>query len=160
MLDRMPGQSVDTFDGDLLSAAARLFVSVFNAPPWSESWSEESARARLEDVVRTPGFVGVALHDGQELCGFAVGHKEHWHTGKHFLLREMCVRTESQRQGIGAALLSALEARLVGVEQVYLRTDRHGPAHRFDERCGYRLAQRTGVMTKKIPSAPRQIHTT
>ncbi|MET9020366.1 GNAT family N-acetyltransferase [Actinopolymorpha sp. NPDC004070] len=86
----------------------------------------------------------------QVLRGFAIGHTEQWFTGKHFLLQEMCVRTDLQRQGAGTALLGALEARLAGVEQVYLLTERHGAAHRFYEHCGFRAAQRTGVMTKRI----------
>jgi len=150
MLGSMANQTIEAFEADLLDAAARVFVSVFNAPPWNDSWSEASARARLQDVVRTPGFVGVALQQGLDLCGFAIGHTEQWFTGRHFLLQEMCVRTHLQGQGIGSKLIGALETRLDDVDQVYLLTDRHGPAHRFYERCGFRSARRQGVMIKRI----------
>ncbi|SDT07944.1 GNAT family N-acetyltransferase [Actinopolymorpha singaporensis] len=155
----MSDQIIDVFKADRLDAAARLFVSVFNAEPWNDRWSEASVRARLADVVATPGFVGVALQAGQDLHGFAIGHTEQWFTGRHFLLQEMCVRTDLQRQGVGAALLDALEARLVDVEQIYLLTEqdgaaRRGAAQRFYERCGFRAARRTGVMTKRIPPMP------
>ena len=154
MLGCMAHQTVEAFEAALLDTAAHLFVSVFNTTPWNDSWSEASARARLHDIVETPGFVGVALHRGPDLCGFAMGHVEHWFTGRHFLLQEMCVRTELQRQGIGTDLINALETRLANVEQVYLLTERHGPAHSFYERCGFRLAQRQGVMLKKIQTRP------
>ncbi|GAA2756544.1 GNAT family N-acetyltransferase [Actinopolymorpha rutila] len=91
--------------------------------------------------------------DDQNLCGFAIGHTEQWFTGRHFLLQQMCVRTDLQRQGVGTALLEALEARLIDVKQVYLLTERHGAAHRFYEHCGFRAAHRTGVMLKRIPLA-------
>ena len=150
MLRCMANQTIEAFDDNLLDAAARLFVSVFNAAPWNDRWSQASARARLRDVVGTPGFVGVALPDGQELCGFAIGHTERWFTGRHFLLQEMCVRTDQQRLGIGTELIHALERRLFDVEQVYLLTDRQSPAHTFYERSGFRPARRQGVMIKKI----------
>ncbi|MGW5365717.1 GNAT family N-acetyltransferase [Actinopolymorpha pittospori] len=150
----MSNQTIEAFDTAVLDAAAHLFVSVFNAPPWNDSWSDSSARTRLRDVVETPGFVGVALHQGQDLCGFAIGHTEQWFAGRHFLLQEMCVRTELQRQGIGTELIDALEARLFDVEQVYLLTDRHSPAHSFYERCGFRSARRQGVMIKSIETRP------
>jgi aminoglycoside 6'-N-acetyltransferase I len=154
MLGCVANKTIDAFGPAALDAAACLFVSVFNAAPWNDSWSEASARARLADVVGTPGFVGVALYQDQDLCGFAIGHTEQWFTGRHFLLQEMCVRTDRQRHGIGTELLAALEPRLVDVEQVYLLTDRHGPAHMFYERCGFRSAQRQGVMIKKTDTPP------
>jgi aminoglycoside 6'-N-acetyltransferase I len=150
----MAHRTIDDFAAPVLDAAARLFVSVFNAAPWNDGWSVVSARARLQDVVETPGFVGVALHHGPDLCGFAIGHMEHWFTGRHFLLQEMCVCTELQRQGIGTDLIDALELRLHGVEQVYLLTERHSPAQRFYERCGFRSARRQNVMIKSIVSRP------
>lgn len=150
----MANQTVGDFDAALLDGAARLFVSVFNAAPWNDRWSQVSARARLHDVVQTPGFVGVALHQDQQLCGFAIGHTEQWFSGEHFFLQEMCVRTEMQRRGIGTELIHALETQLVNVEQVYLLTDRDGPAHAFYERCGFRSARRQAVMIKPIETHP------
>ncbi|MFD2080108.1 Ribosomal protein S18 acetylase RimI [Actinopolymorpha cephalotaxi] len=150
----MSDQIIDAFEAEHLDTAARLFVAVFNAAPWNDSWSEASARARLADVVGTPGFVGVTLVDGAELGGFAIGHTEQWFTGRHFLLQEMCVRADLQRKGAGTALLGALEAHLGDVEQIYLLTEQNGAAHRFYQHRGFRAAQRTGVMTKRIPLTP------
>jgi aminoglycoside 6'-N-acetyltransferase I len=150
MLTCMPNQPIDDFDGAFLDAAARLFVSVFNAAPWNDSWSRATARARLRDVVATPGFVGVGRADGDEICGFALGHTEQWFTGRHFLLQEMCVRTDLQRRGIGTELVHALQRRLVGVEQVYLLTDRQSLAHAFYEKAGFRSARGQVVMVKAL----------
>lgn len=146
----MAEMTIDDFTPSLLDAAATLFVVVFNAPPWSERWTEALARNRLNDVLATPGFAGVALHQGNDLCGFALGHVEQWSTGRHFQLQEMCVRTDRQRSGIGTALINALEVRLSGVEQLYLLTARESPAHRFYEHCGFRPARRQGVMLKRL----------
>jgi aminoglycoside 6'-N-acetyltransferase I len=154
MLTSMPNHTIDDFSRDFLDAAVRLFVTVFNAAPWNDSWTQASAGARLRDVVDTPGFVGVGLTDGEELCGFAIGHTERWFTGRHFLLQEMCVRTDLQRRGMGTELVNALERRLAGVERVYLLTDRQSPAHAFYERSGFHSAGRQVVMVKAMDVRP------
>lgn len=60
-----------------LDACVALFVDVFNAPPWNESWRAEDAAQRLGDFLATPRAVGVRLAtlDGG-LLGFALGHVE------------------------------------------------------------------------------------
>ncbi len=125
-------------------------MSVFNSEPWNEQWSATSAYQRLASLFATPGFRGVGCVEGDQLLGFAVGHAEQWFTGLHFMLNEMCVRTDLQGRGIGGQLLEALEDRLRDVEQCYLSTRREGPAHRFYEKHGYRLARRHAVMTKRL----------
>ncbi len=109
-----------------------------------------TAYRRLADFVTTPGFRGVACVEGDEVLGFAIGHAEQWFSGLHFMLNEMCVRTDLQGRGIGGRLLEALEERLGDVEQCYLSTAREGPARRFYEKHGYRLATRHAVMTKRL----------
>ena len=41
---------------------AELFVSVFNAEPWNDSWTIETAQIRIENMMRTPTFIGKALY--------------------------------------------------------------------------------------------------
>jgi aminoglycoside 6'-N-acetyltransferase I len=155
----MADQSIDDLTPDLLGAAASLLVSVFNAPPWNDAWTEPAARGRLDELTLTPGYVGVALHEDKRLCGFAMGHKEQWFSGKHFHLQEICVRPDRQRHGVGTALITALQARLRDVEQVYLLTARQSPASAFYERCGFRPARRQGVMLKRLRGDQDSAHT-
>ncbi len=138
------------FTDATLPEAATLFVSVFNSPPWNEQWNEMSAQQRLGDLLGSPGFRGVACVDGDKVLGFAVGRAERWFSGLHFILNEMCVRTEMQGHGIGGQLLEALEERLNDVEQCYLSTRRDSPARRFYEKHGYHVAGRHAVMTKRL----------
>lgn len=118
----MADLSIDDLTPALLTTAAALYVAVFNAAPWNDSWTEAYARVRLGEITDTPGYVGVALHQDDGLCGFAMGHSEQWFSGRHFLLQEMCVRPDRQRRGLGSALITALEARLSGTESLYLLT--------------------------------------
>lgn len=133
----------------MLPAAAALFASVFNAPPWNDSWTSRSAERRLADLAATPGFFGVSATQNNDLVGFAIGHAEQWFTGVHFMVNEMCVRADLQRTGIGSSLLSALEQLVAEAEQFYLLTERGGAAHSFYERHGYRPTTRQTLLVKR-----------
>lgn len=139
-------------DGDLDDCAS-LFVEVFNAPPWNDSWTHETALTRLSDIAASPGSRGLAAVRGGRIDGFALGQIEQWHSGRHFYLREMCVRPDLQRQGIGASLLSELDVLLVtdGVESVYLIAA-PGPTESFYETNGYHRSQHVIVMLRRVVS--------
>ncbi len=127
------------FTRDLLSPCARLYRDAFNAPPWDTKWTLAGARRHLREVFETPAFVGFAvLRDGAPIA-FAIGNGEHWSNFRTFCLKEMCVRPDLQRQGIGTRLLHHLEAALKrrGRGGLYLLTLKNTPAARFYRRHGY-----------------------
>lgn len=141
------------FAKEHLDGAASLFVDVFAAEPWKESWTVESAGRRLHDLVRSPGFLGVVAFREGELVGFALGRLEAYQEEEHFCLHEMCVATRWQRQGVGMQIMAHLEAKLKerGCRQVYLLTARDSAAESFYSRCGFSPARRTRVMVKRLP---------
>ena len=132
-----------------LDACVSLYVVVFNAPPWNETWRREDAAQRLGDFLAAPRAVGVCSTDSEgRLLGFALGHLERSGSEDHFLLKEMCVRTTEQRHGHGSRLLVALAERLDGVRHWYLLTARDSNAARFYEVNGFRPAGRMGVFVR------------
>ena len=140
---------IRTVIGDDLDACASLYVETFNAPPWNESWRTADAAQRLGDLIATPRAVGACLTDADgELLGFAIGHLERSEAEDHFLLKEMCVRGQEQRQGHGTRLLEALAERLGEVRHWYLLTARDSDASAFYERNGFRPAGRMGVFVR------------
>ncbi|MBO1752521.1 GNAT family N-acetyltransferase [Actinotalea sp. BY-33] len=145
---------IDAFRTEDLDEAAAVFRAVFNKEPWNDAWDLRSARSRLADVLATPGSLGVCLRLDGRLRGFALGHVEQWFTGRHFFLNEMCVETGEQGRGYGSGLLSALERRLVGIEQIYLLTSREGAAEKFYLRGGFRTASRQQMLVKALPGTP------
>ncbi len=89
-----------------LDACVALYVAVFTAPPWNESWHPQDAAQRLADFIATPRAVGVCMSDSDDgVLGFALGHLERFGSEDHFLLKEMCVRTVEQRHWHGTHLL-------------------------------------------------------
>ena len=39
---------------------AKLYMSVFNSPPWNDSWSEETAVRRISAMMSSETFIGKA----------------------------------------------------------------------------------------------------
>lgn len=135
-----------------LDPAAVLFVQVFASEPWNEVWPPSAARRRLEDLVRSPGFLGVAAFRENELAGFALGRLEAYQGEEHFYLQEMCVSTRWQRQGVGTKVLAQLEARLKerDCRQIYLLTARDSAPEAFYLHLGFSPARRAEVMIKRL----------
>ncbi len=145
-------KSIRAFERSDLEECARLFVSVFTKAPWKDNWTTESARQRLSEIHRTPGFVGLVLCEKDEIIGFALGYCEERSGMKEYSLQEMCVRNNKQRKGIGAKLLSNLQKKLkeMGVEHIYLITMKDTAAAYFYTKKGYRTNQRMIIMTHRL----------
>ena len=134
---------------ELLPACVDLYVETFNAPPWSESWSSADAQQRLGDFLATPRSTGICdIHPERGLIAFALGHRERSSDGDHFLLQEMCVRPDIQRQGHGTELLQGLGKLLPEVAHWYLLTAHNSDAASFYQKNGFRPAGRMGVFVR------------
>lgn len=143
--------SVAPFTAAHLDAAAQLYVGVFNAAPWHDRWTPATARRRLADTLATPGALGCVLL-ADDLLGFALGYRESWFDGTHFSLKELCVRADRQRGGLGTQLLHQLERvlREQHVSRVYLLTLHEGPAQAFYARQGYYVSPKMRLMAHRL----------
>jgi len=105
---------------------AELYVELFNAEPWNDKWTVETANKRLEDIYNTPNFVGMKFLENGVIKGAIFGNCQQWYEGKHYSLMEMFVSLELQGKGIGSSLMTALEKELkpLGVHTIILFTSR------------------------------------
>ncbi|WP_111413030.1 GNAT family N-acetyltransferase [Billgrantia lactosivorans] len=136
-----------------LEACAALFAQVFSAEPWSEPWGVDGALARLAHFHESPGFMGMlTLNDLGEAMGFVLGNLEPYLECHLFYLREMCVASHRQGQGIGSALYRALEQELAtrDVRAVYLATGREIPAAEFYQGLGFRCSESMAFYAKGL----------
>ena len=142
---------VQPFSEEHLDAAAALYVGVFNAPPWDDAWTAETSRRRLAEALAAPGALGLVLH-ADRLLGFALGAVEPWFDGEHFYLKELCVRSDRQRAGLGTRLMRHLERELRerDIDRIYLLTAADGPAARFYETLGYYRSPRVALMARRL----------
>ena len=44
---------------DDLAALAAMYVETFNAPPWNDAWSQETAEIRLRQMAEAKTFYGI-----------------------------------------------------------------------------------------------------
>jgi aminoglycoside 6'-N-acetyltransferase I len=116
-----------------------LYVSVFNAPPWNDGWSEQSALERLSSFAAIPKFRGLALIEERIPVGLVLGWGERWANGWVFHVKEMCISESRQRKGLGTVLMKGFEDLLLteGFTGIYLQTGRSAPAKDFYQDLGY-----------------------
>lgn len=141
-------------EGDLPIVTA-LYCAVFNAPPWNDAWTPETATTRLRDAFGTPGSLGLGAWQAGQLAGCLVGYREQWHDGVHFYLKELFVDPARQRRGIGTQLLQELTERLRGdrVSRIYLLTERDSDAANFYMARGYYQSPRITMMATRLEDA-------
>lgn len=118
-----------------------LFVGVFNAPPWSDGWTFNSAQERLRAFAQFPQFKGLGFIQNGEPVALILGWGERWVDGWVFHVKEMCVAKDLQGEGIGTNLLAEFEQQLkaLGYVNIYLQTGTSAPARAFYEKAAYGL---------------------
>ena len=66
-------ERIETFGVEHLDDCARLFMSAFNAEPWNDKYTPDTAKKQLDRHLRVPGCVGlVSVIDG--VVAFAIGY--------------------------------------------------------------------------------------
>jgi len=133
-----------------LERHAALLVDVFSQKPWCEKWEVDHAYDRLVYYVNTPHFLGLSAIEDDELIGFLFGNFEPYQASSHFIIKEMCVKTDQQRKGIGKQLLSELYPHLKKnkAASCFLLTRRDSPAETFYLDNGYTLSESMRVYFK------------
>lgn len=141
-------ERIETFRVEHLDDCAHLFMTAFNAEPWNDKYTFDTARKQLAWHLKVPGCVGlISVRDG--LVAFAIGYREPTDVGEVFHLSIFCVRPDVQRTGVGSRMLDRLEERLgkSGVNTVYLGTNRGTPAEAFYRVHGYEVSDEEIVMS-------------
>lgn len=145
------------FTGSDIDSCVDLFVSTFSQPPWNEEWDRHTVYLRLDQIIRTPQSLGVVI-DGPGIRGFALGFSEPWHEGTHFYLKEMCIRHDHQRQGLGTQLMDFLteELRERNTKRIYLLTAKGHISESFYSKIGFYTSPKMILMARRIDSNPDQ----
>ena len=145
-------EEINLFTEKNLDECTFLFVEVFNKKPWNESWTFETAKSLLSQILNTPGFIGFILQKQGIILGFVVGYWEQRDKSKNFYLKEICVSSNKQRQGIGTKLIEHLVYRLneIDVNLIYLLTMKDEYAEVFYSKKGFLASHRMIMMTKHL----------
>lgn len=134
-------EHIEAFTIEHLDECAHLSMTAFNAEPWNDNYTLDTAKKQLDWHLRVPGCVGlVTINDG--IVAFAIGYQEPTDVGDVYHLSIFCVRPDVQRTGVGTRLLRTLEDRLreTGISTVYLGTNKGTPAEAFYRKHGYEVS--------------------
>ncbi len=139
-------------DHDDLVECSELFVSIFKDPPWNEDWNIENAFERLNDFLVSPNTIALKAEVENKIIGFLMGEIQRWDKNKVFYLKEMCVITSIQRQGVGKAMMAKLENKLTEkqVGEIFLITHRDSAPSEFYSSLEFDENPSIMVMGKRI----------
>jgi aminoglycoside 6'-N-acetyltransferase I len=145
-------EEIQIFTQQHLDECASLFIEVFNREPWNETWNFENAKLLLSQIFNTPNCVGLVLQQQNIILGFVIGYCEQRDKGKNFFIKEMCVRSNQQRQGIGTKLIQKLIYRLnqAGVNLIYLLTMKDEYTEEFYSKNDFQRNHHMIIMTKGL----------
>jgi GNAT superfamily N-acetyltransferase len=137
---------------DDISKCAKLYVEVFNAKPWNDNWTTETAFKRLNDIYIAPNFVGIKYVEENDIKGAIFGNWEQFFNCIHYNLKEMFVSTDLQGTGIGSKLLNALEEQLkvLDIGTIYLFTSKGNKTSKFYQKNNFVEWESMAMMGKDI----------
>ncbi len=135
-----------------IDAIAAMYVETFNAPPWNDHWTHESASKRLLQIANSEEFYGIVAYDNDELCGMIMGSIEEFYTGPMFNIKELCVKNDKRNKGYGTKIFEEYEKRLkrIGVKEIYLFTLKDERTEAFYYNRGLKNIDNMIFMSKEI----------
>ena len=141
-------ERIETLSEDHIDECAHLVVATFNAEPWNDNWTLDTAMKELTWTLEVPGFVGL-VSITNEVVAFATGYREPDDERDVFYLKTFCVKPEAQGTGVGSRLIGYLKEHLgeSGVNTIYLITRKGAPAEDFYRKNGYTVNSEDIVMT-------------
>ncbi len=150
---KMPEELIyEEITEDHLEELAHLYVATFNAAPWNDEWTFETARKRLQQLLHSEDSFGLCVYQGGQLCGAVLGVLEQYFDGPMYNLHEYWVKNEMRGKGIGSKLFAETEKRLLerGVKNIILFTAKGDATEHFYHKQGMGTDPDMVFMSKRI----------
>ena len=132
---------------------AKLYMNSFNAQPWNDEWTVESASNRILQMINCEGFYGLVCYDeNDKLIGMILGNHEYYYNGMHFNIKEFCVDINIRGKGIGSEIIEEFTYRLKnrGINEIILFTSRTDGTEGFYNNRGFESFNSMVMMGKEI----------
>lgn len=88
---------------------AKALSAAYSQEPFSESWTDDKARIRVEAALCGYRAMGLAAVEDGVIAGAVMGRVDPYDNEDMFFVDELFVIPEKKRQGIGRRLLAELE---------------------------------------------------
>ena len=116
-----------------LEELAKLMVDVYNAPPWNDKWTVETALESLNDISDFPKFFGNVIVDGNKIIGGIIGHIRRYSSESTFYIDEFFISEKYSGTGLAKELYqtSIKELQQRGVSGAFFTTLKNSRAYNF-----------------------------
>ena len=116
-----------------LEELAKLMVSVYNAPPWNNKWTVETALESLTDISDFPKFFGNVIVDGNKIIGGIIGHIRRYGSESTFYIDEFFISEEYRGTGLAKELYqtSIKQLQEIGISGAFFTTLKNSRAYNF-----------------------------
>ncbi|WNY28972.1 Acetyltransferase YpeA [Methanimicrococcus stummii] len=140
------------FKPEHIPEVSDLFIKAFNAPPWNDTWTSETAAKRLAQQTSSPYTYGLICEIDGQIAGMIVGNEEQYCDELCFEIREFCTSVDYRDRGVGKSLIRELEARLKerGITKVTLATIHGENTVGVYQKMNYEISNDIVMMEKKI----------
>ncbi|MBR9705880.1 GNAT family N-acetyltransferase [Candidatus Pacearchaeota archaeon] len=131
---------------------SKVFLEESCKKPYNQGWTKESALLKIKELAKN-GEVYYALNEKtNEILGFIILWTILEPSGKEVVIKELWVREECQRKGLGSALISFVEdkCRAEGIKNMFLLSDSSSGAFKFYNAFGFSVAPSVVIMDKNI----------
>ena len=126
--------------GDFAACADEL-IAAFREEPWNETWTQEQAYTRIDEIMSARVSRGYVCMDAERCVSMLCGRIMTYQDKKQFWIDEFSVHPDDQRQGIGSRMLTflreQLQAEMQTIHYMALNTERGFPSVAFYEKNGF-----------------------
>ena len=116
-----------------LEELAKLMVSIYNAPPWNDKWTVETALESLTDISDFPKFFGNVIVDEEKIIGAIIGLIRRYSTESTFYIDEFFISEEYRGTGLAKDLYqtSIKQLQQRGISGAFFTTLKNSQAYKF-----------------------------
>lgn len=116
-----------------LEELAKLMVDVYNAPPWNDKWTLETALESLNDISDFPKFFGNVIVDGNKIIGGIIGHIRRYASESTFYIGEFFISEKYRGTGLAKELYqtSIKQLQQRGISGAFFTTLKNSRAYNF-----------------------------
>ena len=116
-----------------LEELAKLMVDVYNAPPWNDKWTVETALESLNDISDFPKFFGNVIVDENKIIGGIIGHIRRYSSESTFYIDEFFISEKYRGTGLAKELYqtSIKELQQRGISGAFFTTLKNSRAYNF-----------------------------
>lgn len=116
-----------------LEELAKLMVDVYNAPPWNDKWTVETALESLNDISDFPKFFGNVIVDENKIIGGIIGHIRRYSIESTCYIDEFFIAEKYRGTGLAKELYqtSIKELQQRGISGAFFTTLKNSRAYNF-----------------------------